>query len=47
MMKNQHNNPTPVYDFIRTNLPLILIFLVALLLRIYNLGKESMWLDEV
>lgn len=47
MMKNQHNNPTPVYDFIRTNLPLILIFLVALFLRIDSLGKESMWLDEV
>lgn len=39
--------PAAVRNYIRSNLPLLLIFLLGLFLRIYHLGTESLWLDEI
>lgn len=46
MLKNGYYEPTDIKNFIRTSLPLFSIFLLALILRIYNLDGESYWLDE-
>ena len=46
MLKNHYSELTGVYNFIRTGLPLLAIFFLALILRIYNLDGESYWLDE-
>ena len=35
-----------IIDFIRNNYLLLLIFLVVLFLRIYDLSSESIWYDE-
>lgn len=46
MLKDHNSEPTGVYNFMRTGLPLLSIFFLALILRIYNLDGESYWLDE-
>lgn len=47
MLKNGYYETKDINNLIRTVLPLFSIFLLALILRIYNLGGESYWLDEI
>lgn len=43
---NSRVHETSASDFLRNNYLLILIFLLGLGLRLYNLGGESIWFDE-
>jgi len=46
MKSNRLSTDTAAFDFIKSNYLILLIFLLGLALRIYDLAGESIWFDE-